>query len=106
MRKGLMAGVIGAAAIAAVSLAPSASADSAYDNYRYIQGLNNNGIYIINTNVAINTGHNICTNLASSSRTASTRAGSPTCGSPQRASATSVRSRSPELAERKCTSLG
>jgi len=63
MRKGLMAGVIGAAAIAAVSLAPSASADSAYDNYRYIQGLNNNGIYIINTNVAINTGHNICTNL-------------------------------------------
>ena len=38
MRKGRMAGVIGAAAIAAVSLAPSASADSAYDNYRYIQG--------------------------------------------------------------------
>ena len=60
MKKTLAAAGLGAAAITALVGAGTAQADTAYDNYRYLQGLNNNGIYVINTDVAISNGHTIC----------------------------------------------
>ncbi len=63
MKKVIATAGLGAAAITALVGAGTAQADTAYDNYRYLQGLNNNGIYVINTDVAISNGHTICAKL-------------------------------------------
>jgi len=65
MKKLIAAAGLGAALIVGVLAgAGTASADDSYANYRYLQGLNNNGIYILNTNLAINIGHGVCAHLA------------------------------------------
>ncbi len=68
MRRITKAALVGGAAAATIAVgslvgAGSANADSGYDNYRYLQGLNNNGVYVINTNVAISHGHIVCAML-------------------------------------------
>ena len=64
MKKVLAAAGIGAAlTVGSLAGSGSASADSSYDNYRYLQGLNNNGIYVYNTAVILSQAHTICAML-------------------------------------------
>jgi Protein of unknown function (DUF732) len=64
MKRLLAATALGGALFAgSLGLAGSASADYGYDNYRFLQGLNDNGIHIINTALAISHGHTICAML-------------------------------------------
>lgn len=64
MKKILAAAGIGAAlTVGSLAGSGSASADSSYDNYRFLQGLNNNGISVINTALVISHGHTICAML-------------------------------------------
>jgi hypothetical protein len=58
-----VAGLGAAITLGTLAGAGAAHADSGYTNYRYLQGLNNNGIYILNTNVAISHGHVVCNML-------------------------------------------
>jgi hypothetical protein len=68
MKKLIAAAGIGAAVIAGPLVgAGAANADSAYDNYRFLQGLNNNGINVTNTSAAISHGHTVCAMLSNGS---------------------------------------
>ena len=64
MKKLIAAAGIGAAlTVCSLVGAGAASADSGQDNYRYLQGLSNNGIYVSNTAVALSHGHTVCSIL-------------------------------------------